>query len=256
MRILKALALIAAIAMASVVPGATASVSGPDPAVKKWPTWPYEVTCHGLPFNPIGVFGGTPGAQTGSQPYEVALREFLTKNTLPWIPPSQWRLVAANDEQAEFVSGQLPTELDWLLFKHEAAGWKWSGSAGCTPRSLRDGVSASQWFPWRESVALLPRTRVLKIGIQELSCTGGANPASRIETPDVQYSKNRLIVTTWVEPLPLDAYECPSNPAAPYKIKLPRPLGRRVLLDGGTYPPVRRATTLSRSTRRAFPSSG
>ncbi len=217
--------------------------------VAKWPTWPYQVTCGSLAFDPIAVFGG--GPQTPD-----ALADFLATHNVPWHPPGQWRLAAADEETAEMVSGRLsPGELDWMRFQNQDSVWRWTGSGGCKPRSLRDGVSAGEWH-LRGMTAPVPGTRVLHLAIEELSCTGGSDPTPRVQAPDVRYSRHRLIVTAWVTPLPPGGYTCPSNPAARYAVRLPRPLGKRVLLDGGTYPPERRASTLSPGARRAFPSSG
>jgi hypothetical protein len=244
-RSLLAMALIGAlVAMAGSASPVIAA--GPDPAVNRWPTWPYPVTCGSLPFDPITVFGGPPNAEPGAQPSEVALREFLATHNVPWQPPGHWRLAAADEEVAELVRGSLSTQLDWMRFENQDSVWKWSGSGGCTPRSLRNGVRSSEWRLLDEPASLRPRTRVLEVGIEELACTGGADPSARIQVPDALFSRHRLIVTTWVTSLPPGTYTCPGNPVGEYRIKLPRPLGKRVLLDGGTYPPARRASTFRR----------
>jgi len=198
-----------------------------------------------LPFDPIGVFGGRPNAAPGTQPAEVALREFLASHNVPWHPPGYWRLAAANEEIAELVSGRLSTGLDWMRLENQDSVWRWTGSGGCRPRSLRDGIVASEWRLLDGRASLKPKMRTLKIGVQELACTGAADPSARIQLPHISYSKHRLVITTWITPLPPGIHTCPGNPVAPYKVKLPRPLGKRVLLDGGTYPPQRRASALT-----------
>jgi hypothetical protein len=248
MRSLLAVALISALGALAGAASPAAAIE-PDPVVSRWPTWPYPVTCGSLPFDPISVFGGTLNAALGTQPAEVALREFLASHNVPWHPPGYWRLAAANEEIAELVSGRLSTGLDWMRLENQDSVWKWTGSGGCKPRSLRNGIVSSEWRLLDESAGLKPKTRALTIGVQELACTGGADPSARIQVPDLLFSKHRLIIATWITPLPPGIHTCPGNPVAPYKLKLPRPLSNRVLVDGSTYPPKRRATTLRPAAR-------
>jgi hypothetical protein len=234
---------------------ASLAVAGkPDPAIGKWPTWPYPVTCGSLPFDPISAFG-PPNAGPGEQPAETAWRNFVANHNVPWQPTGHWRLVAADDKTAELVSGQLSWGLDSMRFENQDSTWRWSGSGGCVPRSLRGGLQATEWQVM-DPMTVRPRDRKLTVLVSELSCTGGADPTTRLEPPDVWFSKHRLTIATWVEPLPAGTYTCPSNPPARYEIRLPRPVGRRVLLDGGTYPPQKRGSTVTISARRAFPSNG
>jgi hypothetical protein len=216
-----------------------ASTAGPDPAVHKWPSWPHQATCGVLPFDPVPVFSGPTGVELGSRPSEVALREVLQKRVFPWLPQHNWRLLAESQDQAEFTTGRLGARSDWLLFEQRGGIWRWVSSGACIPRSLRDGIKSAEWSLDPEKPRPRPRSRVLTLRVSEQNgCTGGANPNPRVQEPELRYTKTRLIVTLWVKPLPPDYYTCPGVFAPPYRIRLPRPLGRRALLDGGTYPPT------------------
>jgi hypothetical protein len=48
-----------------------------------------------------------------------------------------------------------------------------------------------------------------------------------------------IAIVVLVEP-PHGGHDCPSNPAFPYGVELPSPLGDRMILDAGLDPPAQR----------------
>src|SRR3954447_6304234 len=110
-------------------------IGGPDPATVEWPEWPHQVSC-GVPFDPVSAFSGPTKAERGSSPAEKALRRFLARNILSWVPKHNWRLVAEAHGFAEFAAGRLRNGPEWTTFRRIRGRWKWqSYSGGCLPKS-------------------------------------------------------------------------------------------------------------------------
>ena len=67
--------------------------------------------------------------------------------------------------------------------------------------------------------------------VSRLACSGGES--GQPETPSIEFDGSRVIVTFRTPPLPPDAfYTCQGNEEVPYRIRLPRSLGKRALFDG------------------------
>ncbi|MGN6202723.1 MAG: hypothetical protein ACTHNY_10000 [Solirubrobacterales bacterium] len=215
--------------------------SGPDPIVQKWPSWPHPVTCGGLAFDPVSVFSGPTGSERGQGGPERALRRFLREPGWGWIPKRDWRLVAANRRVAEFVQGRvsqhIEREMSWLGFYRAKHRWKWGGSGGCIPRTVRHGIEAAEWSLW-EGEQPAPDAEKLVVGIEEVACHGFADSLERLQKPEVLYTDTAALITFWVRPLRGGA-TCPAPPPSEYELDLPGPLEGRELFDAGTYPPRR-----------------
>jgi hypothetical protein len=213
--------------------------TGPDPVIQKWNAWPHPVTCSVLKFNPIVAFGGPTGAERGQGGPEQALRRFLREPGWGWIPKRHWRSLGRNSNVAEFVQGRVSSrgerEMSWLGFFKQKGKWKWGGSGGCIPRTVRSGVSAAQWDLYDEKTPP-PDTETLVVGIEEIACHGFQDSLERLQTPEVRYTPTAALITFWVRPIEGGA-TCPAPPPSRYELNLPGPLGDRKLYDAGTYPP-------------------
>ncbi|MDP9225021.1 MAG: hypothetical protein M3P18_14475 [Actinomycetota bacterium] len=81
-----------------------------------------------------------------------------------------------------------------------------------------------------------PDTTEFTAWVTERACAGGQSSADRITGPDTQVSAEAIVVTFGVRPL-TGAQDCQGNPPTPVIVRLPEPLGARMLLDGGREPP-------------------
>jgi hypothetical protein len=216
-------------------------IGGPDPATVEWPEWPHEVSCdRGLPFDPVVAFSGPTNAERGSLPSEKALQRFLAKNILSWVRKRSWRLVVERDGAAEFASGRLSRELEWMRFRRVHGRWKWeSYSSNCKPSSLRRGVSAISWELAQSRPPLSPSTRSIEVNLGPGECNDGRSQNERLQRPEFREQQGKLVMTLWLRPVSPGFHNCVGIIEPPLTIELPEPLGDRELVDGGTYPPRR-----------------
>ena len=237
--------LLAAMALASAQ--AAQRARGPDPAVKEWPSWPYPTSCdgYGLPFDPVSVFSGLTGAELGSSPSEVALRDFLRKEG--WVrqlgaSAHDWRLLAETTKAAEFASGRLakPNRMSSMSFELDGGEWKWVGfSSGCQPTSIIKGRPALTWQISPEQETVDRNTRKLLIDLGPGPCAGGRSQNARARKPIFRrLGGRRWLMIMQLKPLPPGAYTCQGIIEPPLEVTLPSRIGKRRLLDGGTYPPI------------------
>lgn len=66
--------------------------------------------------------------------------------------------------------------------------------------------------------------------VSRLGCNGGVTGS--VNSPDVQITADRIVITFTVSPGPPKAATCPGNRAVPTVVELPEPLGARALVDG------------------------
>lgn len=66
--------------------------------------------------------------------------------------------------------------------------------------------------------------------VTRLGCNGGVT--GTVNSPDVQITADRIVITFAVSPGPPKAATCPGNRAVPTVVELPEPLGARALVDG------------------------
>lgn len=213
-------------------------IGGPDPATRAWPEWPHQVVCGFLPFDPVPAFSGPTGAERGSRPSERALRRFLKRDILDWVPKHNWRLVVESEGIAEFSAGRLSHGLEWMTFQRVRGRWKWQTySGGCLPSTLRRERPAISWDLSDEQPPLSPQTRRVKVHLGPGECNDGKSQNDRLQKPEFREQNGKLIMTLWLRPVSPGFHTCVGLIEPPVVIELPEPLGERELLDGGTYPP-------------------
>jgi hypothetical protein len=73
----------------------------------------------------------------------------------------------------------------------------------------------------------------------ERECASGKAATGRIAEPIAEYGVNAITITIPVRRVKGGA-DCQGNPWTPYVLELDEPIGDRVLLDGGPWPPRQR----------------
>jgi hypothetical protein len=236
--------------------GAVAAIAakptaGPDPAIGAWPGWPGEVSCYGPPFKPLVAFAGPTDAERGNLPSEVVLREWVreSRHTSVPVPLHGWRLLVETSVYAQFAHGRLsdPFGVETISVRRtRGGGWAWFGySGGCQPKVVRRDQLAITWTLARGQ-HLGPSTQVVKVNLGPGECAGGKSQNERLEKPEFREENGALLMALWIHPVPPGAYTCVGLIEPPAKIRLPEPLGRRELLDGGVFPPSSSAAQIRR----------
>jgi hypothetical protein len=213
---------------------------GPDPAVSSWPEWPYPVGCLGVTFGPVAVFGGSTEAEKGTGAPELALRRYLDEGLYPQLPTEFWRQVAASPGRVSFASGRLEQGLFWLTAEETSPGqWSVVGNLDeCTARSIREGEAAIAWG-LAKGQRLDRKTRRIEVELHSSGACDGGRSRNDAAEPRFRRIGGKLVLTIWLKPLPPGNYTCRRRREGPLSLKLPGPLGRRQLWDGGSFPPRR-----------------
>jgi hypothetical protein len=99
-----------------------------------------------------------------------------------------------------------------------------------------DGMSLAEWWLDPGRPAPSPNAVEVAILVRETACASGQSPEGRILAPTVVVSPDAVTVAIGIVHRP-GGQDCPGNPAHPMLLILPEPLGNRLLLDGGKYPP-------------------
>jgi hypothetical protein len=233
-------ALLIASAAASASGFAVTYASGPDPALSRWPEWPYPVGCLGVTFEPVSVFGGPTEAERGTGAPEMALRRYLDEGLYPQLPTEFWRQVATSPGRVSFSSGRLELGLFWLTAGETSPGqWSIVGNVDeCRARSLRDGEAAIDWA-LAKGQKLGRGTRRIDVKLHSSGACDGGRSHDRAAEPEFRQTGGKLVLTVWLKPLPPGNYTCRRRSEGPLSLKLPKPLGDRQLWDGGSFPPRR-----------------
>jgi heat shock protein HslJ len=112
--------------------------------------------------------------------------------------------------------------------------------AGCsqvaTSAPPSEPVPSSARWGLHPAALPAPADRSIRVDVWEVPCSGGRAITGKILPPEVDYEPERVVVTLWLEPLPVlgpnEALTCPLAPPVPYTVELSEPLGERELVDG------------------------
>jgi hypothetical protein len=232
------LALVLALMAASASPAAGST--GGDPLAKQWPHWPYEASCDlttpFISFDPVAVFAGPAKAESGALPAKTGLREFLAEPSNQ-LPPTGWRFLGQNLASAEFAHGRLPSDLILVSARRIDGPWSFTPEYGaCTPTSV---VGSRLATPWRlvRGESLDATTRRVRLRLEAPECTGWRSLNAHTHVAFRQIDRASLLMTTWTDRPPPGQHSCLKLRERPLSVTLPTVLGKRKLLDGGTYPP-------------------
>jgi len=224
--------------------GAEPSPPGADPVLASWPDWPYQSSCGGPEeaFDPLVVFAGPTGAETGSSPAEKALRREIKEQRSwaePLLAPRGWRLVEETETRAQFSRGRLTGMLEWVGFEKDKDGtWRFAGySEDCDPRTvLGENRTVITWSLSQKQKRLTPQSRTLWIDLGPGECASGTaqNPRAHFRFRTLG---DKLLMIAWLKPVHGNQ-TCEGTIEPSRKVRLPAPLGELRLYDGSVFPPV------------------
>jgi hypothetical protein len=110
------------------------------------------------------------------------------------------------------------------------------GSATPPAGEVEARVGPASWWVDQTRPAPAATSTTIHALIVERACASGQSPADRIDPPTIEPDDHGITVTFWVRKRP-GAQDCQGNDPFGLDIKLPEPLGARLLYDGSEAPP-------------------
>lgn len=196
-------------------------------------------TCGGQSF-PLSVFSSPAGYQNRSTALAAKLRRDIREDR-GLMPRRGWRVVFKNKKWAELVSGKPKRGGNtWASYRKVKGRWQGESSwSNCWFEPVRKGARPGEWF-LAKGQKPKPTSTSIKVDVYEMDCNSGKAAWGRILAPEVEYRPKRIVVTYFVKPRKIGFATCPTNPPVPKTLRLVEELGDRKLVDGGSYPYLRR----------------
>ncbi len=197
-----------------------------------------RLTCADVTF-PATALAGPAGAEDGTGGAATALHAFLAdpQRDYSW-PRDGWRELVANSRLVVFAASDPRADhRGQLLFvkaETKGSGWSVVNSGACSPL-----VHVGRGFrpaSWELAQRVSPTTTQFTVLVKEEACASGRSPAGRIMPPHTVVDARSVTITFSVRALP-GGQDCQGAPPAPYRVRLPEPLGNRELRDGIVFPP-------------------
>ena len=110
------------------------------------------------------------------------------------------------------------------------------GSATPPAGEVEAGVGLASWWVDQTRPAPTATSTAIHAQLVERACASGQSPEDRIDPPTIEPDDHGIAVTFWVRRRP-GAQDCQGNDPFALDIKLPEPLGARLLYDGSETPP-------------------
>lgn len=209
-------------------------------------------SCEGAPPGfPRSVLDGPPGAEKMEGAVYNGLRsalktmrsEFMFErrgdrpHRLPWL------LALRDAGKALFLVRRKGDREHYSVMYVERRGGTWGFAGYADPCHLRPvsshGLGESDW---RIDTASSPTaaSSSFAVEVHEQACASGRTAEGRIADPIVEYAEDAITITIPVRRVEADSVTCQGNPWTPFVIELNEPIGERLLLDGGPWPPQQR----------------
>jgi len=195
----------------------------------------------GLPFAPSAITAPA-GQLDPVDPPVAALAAQLSRQkpaadgSMPRL--EEWRILARAETEVLFARGR-PPHMTTVTMRPKGRRNNWSSVAVTRSKPLRttrDGIRASSWRldPTQQ---LTPEDTIIRMLVTEQTRSGGELAHKRLLTPDLHDGHDELVVTMFVAPKP--GVGMPSGTLeTPVRVRLPSPVGDRLLVDGALYRPT------------------
>jgi hypothetical protein len=197
---------------------------------------------------PVSALHNPPGAEQAAEPAAKALRDYLAANPSMFEGPhTGWRKLVDTKDLVMFARLSDSPDSFGSVVNVDRKGdeWKVGLSAACgTAWAARADAERAGWTLDPAALPPTPASTRIPVLVTGSACNDGKPiDPRRLETPDIQLTADRVLVTWWLTPTTPDGsmHTCPGNAGVPAVLELPEPLGARKLFDGGAYPaqPVR-----------------
>ncbi len=195
----------------------------------------------GLPFPPAAIDAPAGQLDPADPPVGALAAQLSRQKPAPDGSRSQlqeWRILARTESEVLFARGR-PPRLVTVTMRRSGRRGSWSSVAVTRPETLRrtrDGIRASSW-ELDPTHQLTPDDTILRMLVTEQTRSGGEFADKRLLPPDLHDGRVELVVAMFVRPRP--GSRMPSGAVeTPVRVRLPSPLGERLLVDGALYHPT------------------
>lgn len=201
------------------------------------------------------VFKGPRNAENETTASASALRKVIRDKSLPrtgWFEISTGELM--NASLVQYANGRIADLTTvTLVRKHGEEKWDYfeSRRLDCDPSVVTSaGVPASPWYPVPDKLPANPSGRSVQIAINIQGCGVGAE---HVHVDAISYSSTEVRIRVGVSPAFIPGIACPAivRPPTEYEVALPRPIGKRAIVDIARIAPRIRASAKQLAAVRA-----
>lgn len=185
-----------------------------------------------------------------------ALRKVIRDKSLPrsgWFEISTGELM--NASLVQYANGPIARLTTvTLVRKHGSETWDYFDSRRglrCDPSVVTSvGALASPWYPVPDKLPTDPTGRSVQIAINIQGCGVGAE---NVHVDAISYSSTEVRIRVGVSPAFIPGIACPAivRPPTEYEVALPRPIGKRAIVDIARIAPRIRASAKQLAAVRA-----
>jgi hypothetical protein len=223
----------AALAIVLATPAAATHVAWDDPAL------PERVDCGVADDVPLEALRGPARAEEDTDAPAGALRRLLSGEEPIMgggpFPRRGYRVLDRSPDRVVYGAGHGRRIFHVAVDRLPDGAWDVGVVGSCRPEPAHPDGEAAGWRLRPGAPPPRPGTRSLRIWVRESACANGRPATGRVLPPRVFADGRRVVVSVFVRPVRGPA-RCPGNPYTPVVVRLPAPLGSRVLFDGATVP--------------------
>lgn len=203
-----------------------------------------QYQCDGRPIDPDAI--AAPGNDEQADPKQAAaLRAYIaqTARDVEPLPTSGWHVTDRTSTSALFLTtsavGADPRYVLSVQIRLDVALGERAVANHCRPEVvLPAGINLGSWTLDASTGSPTPATQRVHLLVQEQVCASGMPATDRIVGPAIQFAPDRVLVLFGVRQADGTAFTCQANPQTPVTIDLGVPLGNRLLVDPGRWPPT------------------
>lgn len=195
----------------------------------------------GLPFAPSAI--KAPAGQldpadppVGALAAQLSRQKPAADGSTPQL--EEWLILARAENEVLFGKG-LPPHMITVAMRRKGRRNNWSSVAVTRSKPLRttrDGIRASSW-QLDPTQQLTPEDTIIRVLVTEQTRSGGELAHKRLLEPDLHDGHDELVLTMFVAPK--SGVQMPSATLeTPVRVRLPSPVGDRLLVDGALYQPT------------------
>lgn len=195
------------------------------------------VTCSGNGQFPLSALDAiAPLAEADPGGIAEAIESFLGNEEGQFWPQEGWHILHQTPDAALLVA-KGDDGMAFMNVTNDGTGWKWAGSsfggASCPLEFVYpESVNAVAWVLDPAGPSLTDESVEVAVILNEMPCVDGREIGDRLLPAEIVMTDTHVFMAFAAKRPPGDFFTCPGNPATPYVVELPAPLGDRTLMPG------------------------